>query len=103
MYALFDASNTRNLMNFRYDIAQRQFKELGQSYEAISKAARLPKGHLSVSTVWLICSGKGDPGDPNASTIKALFKALGLKPEYALNFQLKKSEFHLAKANGKAG
>lgn len=103
-------------MRFRYDLAQRQFKKIGKSYGCIAKASVVygPNGRpvrtkdgtlacLSASTVWDICSGKGNPGDPNVSTITALFKALGLKPEYALNFQLKTREFHLAVANGKAG
>lgn len=83
-------------MNFRYDLAQKKREKLKITYADLGAAAG-----LSSDTVWRVCKGQGDP---TATTLTKLFRALGLKPEYALNFQLKKSQFHLAEINGgKAG
>jgi len=83
------------MKTFRHDIARWRFKQENKrvklTYEAVAKAAG-----VSSSTAWAICSGKGDPGDPKASIVTSLFKSLGLKPEYALNFHLRKPDFHLA-------
>lgn len=76
---------------FRFDIARWRFAELNLTYDVIAK-----KSKMSSSTVWALCSPKSDPGDPTVSTVKSLFIGLGLNPAYALNFQLKKSDFDLA-------
>lgn len=75
-------------MKFRHDIAQARRVQLKLVYGDLAA-----KAGLSSDTAWRVCNGDGDP---TATTLTKVFKALGLKPEYALNFDLKKKQFHLA-------
>lgn len=80
-------------MNFRYDLAQKKREKLKITYADLGAAAG-----LSSDTVWRVCNGQGDP---TATTLTKLFRALGLNPECALN--LKKSKARPAGTGGKAG
>lgn len=71
-------ANTRHPMNYRYDLLKQRRLQTGDKYEDIAARA-----DLSINAVWKTVNGKTDP---SASTLKAVFEAMGLDPSYALNF-----------------
>ena len=70
---------------FRLDLAQWRFRKAGFTYEGVADAAG-----LSLNAVWKLLTGKTDP---SASTIKAMFLAMGMNPKYAMDFDLKETQF----------
>lgn len=78
-------------MDYRHDLLQWQLKKLkreGESYTTISKRSGVPK-----ATLWDTINAASKP---ELETITRTFQALRLNPKYALDFDLKKSQFHLA-------
>lgn len=76
---------------YRRDLAEWQYKRLkrtGESYTKISKRTGVSKATL--------CDVVRGTTNPYPATITKAFEALGLNPKYALDFDLKKSQFHLA-------
>lgn len=74
--------------SFRLDLVQWRFEEGGFTYEGLAEAA-----DLSPNAVWKIIKGQSDP---SASTLKALFPAMGLDLQHVFNDKLKKSQFRRA-------
>lgn len=75
----------RDLMLWRQD-------KTGDSYGSLAR-----KSGLSKQAVWNIMLGKSEP---TVSSITKLFRALELDPKYALDFKLRKREFHRAELPG---
>jgi len=75
-------------MNYRHDILRAQRRDTGESYELIASKAR-----ISVNATWEAINGKTDP---RASTIKKLFRVMGLDPRVAFDFDLKVTDFRRA-------
>lgn len=72
----------------RCDLLQWRRKEEKLGYEQIAERAK-----VSVNAAWKTVGGKGDP---SASTMKAVYKAMGLDPKFALDDRLEEIDFHLA-------
>lgn len=75
-------------MNYRFDLLQERRKQTGDKYEEIAEVAG-----VSLNAVWKTVNGKTDP---SASTMKAVFTAMGLDPRCALDFKLRKSQVRRA-------
>ena len=75
-------------MNYRHDLLRWRVQDLDKTYEELAK--RHPVSSTS------ICDLARGEVDPRASTIKAVFKAMGLDPKYAMDFTLRKSDFRRA-------
>jgi transcriptional regulator with XRE-family HTH domain len=75
--------------NFRNDLLESRRQELGISFARLANASG-----LSRSTLYEIL--RGSTADPTASTLKKTCRALRLNPKFALDDELKKSQFHLA-------
>jgi transcriptional regulator with XRE-family HTH domain len=75
-------------MSFRLDLVQWRFENGGFTYEGVADAA-----DLSANAVWKFIKGKGEP---SASTLRAVFEAMGLDPKQAFNDKLKRSQFRRA-------
>lgn len=78
--------------SFRRDLLQWQQDRTGDSYGSLAVKSGLSK--MAVSN---IIQGKQHPTTKN---IKKLFLAAGLDPKYALDFKLRKREFHRAELPG---
>jgi hypothetical protein len=80
-----------NSYGYRNDLLQwrwNRLKKQGDSFDKAGVRVGLPK-----TTLYEVIKGQHNP------TLNALtksFNALGLNPKYALDFDLKKSKFHLA-------
>lgn len=72
-------------MDYRYDLLEWRRGKTGDSYDAIADRCGLSK-----NTVWLIVGGKTNP---TASSINMIFSAMGLNSKYALDPDLKPSQF----------
>lgn len=78
-------------MDYRYDLLKWRLKQLqdeGHSYRTLSAESGVP-----IST---FCDTVRGATRPFPETIKRVFKALGLNPKYAMDFQLKKKNFDSA-------
>jgi len=75
--------------NFRNDLIEWRRKKINMSFARWSEASG-----LSRSTLYELV--KGSTFSPTASTIEKASRALGLNPKYALDSELKRSQFHLA-------
>jgi transcriptional regulator with XRE-family HTH domain len=82
-------------MEYRYDLAQWQRERLGESYDTLADRCGLSK-----STVWEFVEGEANP---TASSINRIFRALGLKPKYALDFDIERHQFRRAVVSKAAG
>jgi transcriptional regulator with XRE-family HTH domain len=73
---------------FRLDLAQWRFEKGGFTYEGVAAGSG-----LSLNAVWKLLKGKSDP---STTTVKAAFIAMGLDTKYAMNFDLKETQFRRA-------
>jgi predicted transcriptional regulator len=75
-------------MDYRHDLLRWRRAETGETFQELAD-----RSGVSSTT---ICDAFRGVLDPRASTIKAIFKATGLDPKFALDFSLRKSEFRRA-------
>lgn len=82
-------------MEYRHDLAEWRRKKTGESYDTLAERCGLSK-----STIWQFVEGKANP---TASSITGIFKALGLNPKFALDFEIEEHQFRRAVVSKAAG